>query len=113
MLFLTDCSEQFLQPSDEEIHAYESDSVDAEDSDENSEDYDDEDVESASDRRPAAGKRHNRNALSSDSEDERQGEEDEEPMAGWGSSKKDYYDADVIETEADALEEEEEAKKIQ
>ena len=32
---------------------------------------------------------------------------------GWGASKKDYYDADIIETEADALEEEEEALRIQ
>ena len=32
---------------------------------------------------------------------------------GWGTSKRDYYDADIIETEADALEEEEEALRIQ
>lgn len=37
----------------------------------------------------------------------------EEGIQGWGSSKKDYYDADVIETEGDALEEEAEAKRIQ
>lgn len=34
-------------------------------------------------------------------------------MGGWGTSKKDYYDADVIETEADALEEEAEARRLQ
>ena len=33
--------------------------------------------------------------------------------AGWGSSRKDYYDVDNIETEADALEEEEEALRLQ
>ena len=32
---------------------------------------------------------------------------------GWGSSKRDYYNADVIETEADAREEEEEAIRLQ
>ena len=40
-------------------------------------------------------------------------EDDEDGILGWGSSKKDYYDADVIETEADALEEEQETKRIQ
>lgn len=39
--------------------------------------------------------------------------EDGEGIAAWGSKKKDYYNADQIETEADALEEEEEAKKLQ
>ena len=42
-----------------------------------------------------------------------QSEDDEEIDEGWGSSKKDYYNADVIETEADALEEEAEAIKVQ
>ena len=32
---------------------------------------------------------------------------------GWGTSKKDYYNADIIETEADAREEEEEAIRLQ
>ena len=32
---------------------------------------------------------------------------------GWGTSKKDYYNADVIETEADALEEEAEARRLE
>lgn len=45
--------------------------------------------------------------------------EDEEPEAeeeeeeGWGTSRKDYYNADMIETEVDAQEEEEEAKRLQ
>lgn len=46
-------------------------------------------------------------------DDDEEKKEDEEGYTGWGSSKKDYYDADVIETEADALEEEAEAKKLQ
>lgn len=51
-----------------------------------------------------------------DSEDEATrdpAEEDEEDDANWGTSKADYYNADVIETEADALEEEQEARRLQ
>lgn len=44
--------------------------------------------------------------------DEAQEEEDED-MEGWGTSKKDYYGADQIEQEADALAEEAEAKRLQ
>lgn len=40
-------------------------------------------------------------------------EEEEEELGGWGTSKKDYYDADAIETEQDALDEEAEARRIQ
>jgi U3 small nucleolar RNA-associated protein 3 len=40
-------------------------------------------------------------------------EEEEEGLEAWGSSRKDYYNADMIETEADALEEENEAKRLQ
>ncbi|KAI5459878.1 Sas10 C-terminal domain-containing protein [Mariannaea sp. PMI_226] len=46
--------------------------------------------------------------------DEEQANNDEDEDAGWwGSSKTDYYNADNIETEADALEEEAEAKRLQ
>ncbi|KAK6607258.1 sas10 utp3 family protein [Botrytis cinerea] len=45
--------------------------------------------------------------------DEEDVEEEDEYAEGWGSSKRDYYDADNIETEADALMEEEEAKRLQ
>lgn len=50
----------------------------------------------------------------SDSDDDasRAPSEDED-IDGWGTSKKDYYDADVIETEADAVEEEAEARRLQ
>lgn len=37
----------------------------------------------------------------------------DEGIAAWGSKKRDFYNADQIETEADAMEEEEEAKKLQ
>ena len=46
-------------------------------------------------------------------DDDDEEEEEEEGIGAWGSSKKDFYNADTIETEADALEEEEEAKKLQ
>ncbi|ETI20621.1 hypothetical protein G647_06963 [Cladophialophora carrionii CBS 160.54] len=42
-----------------------------------------------------------------------EGEEEEEDDTYWGTSKADYYNADVIETEADALEEEQEARRLQ
>ncbi|KAG9228465.1 Sas10 C-terminal domain-containing protein [Amylocarpus encephaloides] len=45
------------------------------------------------------------------SDDEADQEEEEEE--GWGASKKDYYNADEIQTEIDAMEEEAEAKRIQ
>lgn len=48
----------------------------------------------------------------SDSE-ARAGPDDEADTAGWGTNKNDYYNADVIETEADALEEEAEARRLQ
>lgn len=38
---------------------------------------------------------------------------DDEDLGGWGPSKKDYYNADAIETEQDALDEEAEARRIQ
>ncbi|KAK0385840.1 hypothetical protein NLU13_7017 [Sarocladium strictum] len=48
-----------------------------------------------------------------DSGDEAEGDEEEEDTGYWGSSKGDYYNADNIETEADALAEEAEAKRLQ
>jgi U3 small nucleolar RNA-associated protein 3 len=45
--------------------------------------------------------------------DEELSEEEDEDAEGWGTSKKDYYNNDQVETEADALEEEAEAKRLQ
>ena len=39
--------------------------------------------------------------------------EDDQDISGWGTSKKDYYNADTIETEANAREEEAEARRLQ
>ncbi|OOQ84373.1 Sas10/Utp3 family protein [Penicillium brasilianum] len=87
--------EEVLQPSDEEILGYES--VDEDEDDlEDEEDYDEDDDMGLSKKA--------RDAVS---------DEEEEGIAAWGSSRKDLYNADQIETEADALEEEQEAKRLQ
>ncbi|KAL6860899.1 Sas10 C-terminal domain-containing protein [Trichoderma novae-zelandiae] len=62
---------------------------------------------SKSKRKAAAGR-----DFSEDEEDKAEGEEGDE-SSWWGASKKEYYNADNIETEADALEEENEAKRLQ
>ncbi|KAG5295132.1 Sas10/Utp3 family protein [Histoplasma ohiense] len=107
--------EEFFVLSDEEVLGYQSESTD-------DEGFDDDDVdveeEKDSDSRPSTLKKSKLRPFNAatpvddDDEEEGKGEEDE-GMKGWGSSKKDYYDADIIETEADAFEEEAEAKKIQ
>ncbi|KAK2783527.1 hypothetical protein FQN53_009150 [Emmonsiellopsis sp. PD_33] len=106
--------EEFFQPSDEEVLGYQSESIDDE------EDFDDDDVEDEGDfeeedTRKSTTKKSNlrKRDASSPVDGEEEGHDEDEGITGWGSSKKDYYDADVIETEADALEEEAEAKKIQ
>ncbi|KAI9827481.1 MAG: hypothetical protein M1832_004831 [Thelocarpon impressellum] len=52
-------------------------------------------------------------ARQSPDSDTSEGEEEDEDFGGWGSSKRDYYNADAIETEADALAEEAEARRLQ
>ncbi|KAB8074063.1 Sas10 C-terminal domain-containing protein [Aspergillus leporis] len=99
--------EELLQPSDEEIMGYESvdeDDLDDEDMDEDDDQDDEDEIDDEELLRPGTKRRGG-----SDASDE----EDEEGIAAWGSSKKDLYNADQIETEADALEEEEEAKRLQ
>ena len=80
-----------LEPSDEEVLGYSSS-----DSDSNDEPT-----------QPAKSVQIEQ--YSEDGESEQEDEEEE----GWGTSRKDYYNADVIETEIDAKEEEEEAKRLQ
>ncbi|KAK2050859.1 Sas10 domain-containing protein [Colletotrichum somersetense] len=87
--------ENFLDNSEEEI-------LDLDDGDDDS----DEDTRKA----PRKSKKAKSGAAS---EEEGEGEGDEADPSWWGSSKKEYYDADQIETEADALEEEAEAKRLQ
>ncbi|EDU40173.1 Sas10/Utp3 family protein [Pyrenophora tritici-repentis Pt-1C-BFP] len=75
--------DQFLEASDEEI-------LDIGSDDESEADFDDDEDEKP---KPV--------------------EEEDVDLGGWGASKKDYYDADAIETEQDALDEEAEARRIQ
>jgi U3 small nucleolar RNA-associated protein 3 len=92
--------DKFLEQSDEEILGY--------DESEEEEDDDEDDEEEYEQAAPKGKKRK----ASSDSEEEGAGDSEEE-VEGWGTSKKDYYNADEIQTEQDALEEEQEAKRLQ
>ncbi|KAK1150117.1 something about silencing protein 10 [Aspergillus melleus] len=96
--------EQGIQPSDEEVMGYESvDEDDLDDDDEAEEDgYYEDGMDD--DNEDILGKNKRRGGSDG---------EDEEGIAAWGSSKKDLYNADQIETEADAFEEEKEAKRLQ
>ncbi|KAF4556995.1 Sas10 C-terminal domain-containing protein [Elsinoe fawcettii] len=91
--------EEFLEDSGEEVLGY----SDEDDAEELEEDEDNDDV-------PAANGNVKRN-VRSDDEDEDQEEDDE--LNEWGASKQDYYGADEMETEQDALDEEAEAKRLQ
>lgn len=90
--------DDFLEQSDEEIFA-----------------QDESDEESEQEKKVPAKKKGGKKApLEAYSEDEEQKGEDKEGDEGWwGASKNEYYNADTIETEADALEEEAEAKRLQ
>lgn len=101
--------DEFLELSDEEILA--------ETTDVNEDDDASESDEELEDKSEIYQKKQNSDSRSiplheSDSE-ARAGPADEDDTGGWGTNKKDYYNADVIETEADALEEEEEARRLQ
>ncbi|KAI2612408.1 Sas10 C-terminal domain-containing protein [Hypoxylon fragiforme] len=89
----------FLEHSDEEALAYD---------DEGSEDDEDEDDYK---RKPT---KSSKKAQDDGDSESGQGEEGGEGDSGWwGSSRKEYYNADNPETEADALEEEQEARRLQ
>lgn len=90
---LTAGTDAFLQPSDEEVLGYDEPS----DEDEGEDDFD-EDAASYADGSAGDGQ-------GSDEEPER--------LGNFGREKADYYNADAAETEADALEEEKEARRIQ
>ena len=86
-----------IELSDEEILGYEDS------------DSEEDDVQDEQSRKTKGSK--SKNAASDDEEGK---EEEEEGDSGWwGASRNDYYNADNIETEADALEEEVEAKRLQ
>lgn len=88
--------DDFLEPSDEEILDF----------DDESEEEDDSDGEPKLQKGKAVKK------VVEDSDDEQQVDE-EGDASWWGDSKQEYYNADNIETEADALEEEAEARRLQ
>ena len=98
--------EAFLEPSDEEVLAVS----------EHDSDYDDE-FDNASES-PETSTRQTKpvrlvkgiQALDSEVSD---APEENEDISGWGPSRRDYYNADTITTEADALEEEAEARRLQ
>ncbi|KAK3944585.1 Sas10 C-terminal domain-containing protein [Diplogelasinospora grovesii] len=91
--------DEFLEASDEEIFEDELGS--------------DEEEDEAPSRSKKAAKKGKKQDISDEEEEERGGNEEEGDAGWWGSSKQDYYNADQIETEADALEEEAEARRIQ
>ncbi|KAF6845483.1 sas10 utp3 family protein [Colletotrichum musicola] len=96
-----DEEDKFLENSDEEVLDFD----DGGDSDD-----DEEDTRQASRKsKKAKGKA----AAATESDEEGQEEGNENDPSWWGASKKEYYNADQIETEADALEEEAEAKRLQ
>ena len=98
--------EAFLEPSDEEVLALSEPLSDYED------DFDDalESPEASTGERKLA--RLTNEVQDSDSEVP-DAPQEEENLSGWGPSRKDYYNADTIQTEADALEEEAEARRLQ
>ncbi|KAI1862555.1 hypothetical protein JX265_009269 [Neoarthrinium moseri] len=90
--------EQFLEDSEEEVFDY----------DDGGSDDDEDELEELARKTKKATKKRAADAGSDAGEDE-----EEADSGWWGSSKKEYYNADEIQTEADALEEEQEARRIQ
>ncbi|KAI0180854.1 Sas10 C-terminal domain-containing protein [Hypoxylon sp. FL1284] len=96
--------EEFLENSDEEALGY--DDEGSENDDENDDESDDQDDYK---RKPTKSAKSRRDGGS----EEEEGDEEEGDSGWWGSSRKEYYDADNLETEADAMEEEQEARRLQ
>ncbi|KAJ3953093.1 something about silencing protein 10 [Colletotrichum tropicale] len=91
--------DKFLEHSDEEVLDFD--------------DGDDSEEEERKAELKKAKKAAKKGQAAAESDEEEEGEGDEADPSWWGSSKKEYYNADQIETEADALEEEAEAKRLQ
>lgn len=97
-------AEALLEPSDEEVLAS-SEHVSDDDNDiDDGREFSGTPGQKGS-ARPAKGSQISDSEVSDASE--------EEDMGAWGTSRNDYYNADTIETEADALEEEAEARRLQ
>ncbi|CAK7231469.1 something about silencing protein 10 [Sporothrix bragantina] len=107
--------DEFLELSDDEVLGADPD------------DSDNEEAEDPSDRRKqkkkakkAAAKKARAAGAANDSDDDdgddnsgRKAAEEEGDQGWWGTSKSEYYDGETIETEANALEEEAEARRLQ
>ncbi|KAI5863223.1 Sas10 C-terminal domain-containing protein [Durotheca rogersii] len=93
--------EAFLENSEEEVFA----------SDDQSGDDDDDDDDQQDDFAPRPTTSAKARGDDDGSDPARGAEGGDEGW--WGSSRKEYYDADNLETEADALEEEQEARRLQ
>lgn len=102
-------TDEFLELSDEEILAESTDGNEDDDVSDSGEELEDKFEIYRKKKSPDS-----RSIPLHDSDSEaRAGPGDEDDTGGWGKNKKDYYNADVIETEADALEEEAEARRLQ
>ncbi|KAF4446015.1 hypothetical protein F53441_10293 [Fusarium austroafricanum] len=75
--------------------------------------YEDSDSEENDDQNEQPRKTKGLTSKDAPSDDEAGQDEEEGDSGWWGASRNDYYNADNIETEADALEEEVEAKRLQ
>ena len=71
------------------------------------------DPSSSSDNDGSKSRSRQADRYGADEDDEEAAGDAEEDQGWWGSSRKEYYNNDQIETEADALEEEAEAKRMQ
>lgn len=99
-------TEEFLDFSDEEVLAESlSESAESAESDGSHEDH------GATRKREKINSRSI--ALHESDSDAVAGPEEDDEAGEWGISRRDYYNADTIETEADALEEEAEARRLQ
>jgi len=93
-------AEELLEDDDEEILGYSEDSGDEEGEPQH--------------KQPRKSSKSGRKRQGDENSDIGERQEEEEHDEGyWGSSKKDYYDADQIETTVDAEEEEKEALRLQ
>lgn len=103
--------DEFLELSDEEVLAETTDGNEDDDASDSDEELEDKSEINQKKKKPDS---HSRSIPLHDSDSEaRAGPGDEDDTGAWGTNKKDYYNADVIETEADALDEEAEARRLQ
>ncbi|KAJ8123459.1 hypothetical protein ONZ43_g598 [Nemania bipapillata] len=93
-------AEELLEDNDEEILGY-------------SEDSDDDEDDEPQRKQPRKSNKSGKKRDDDDSDMEQKEQEEEHDDGYWGSSRKDYYDADQIETTVDAEEEEKEALRLQ